>query len=55
MLMEFIFPLIWMLVVDFSIDETTMRFKGHHAKKDDIHRKILWIKDIKYFSESTHI
>ena len=33
MLMGFIFPLIWMLGVAFSIDETTMRFKGYHAEK----------------------
>ena len=33
MLMEFIFPLILMLGVAFSIYEMTMRFKCHHADK----------------------
>ena len=31
--MEYIFPLIWMPGVNFSIDETNMRFKGHCAEK----------------------
>ena len=33
MWMEFIFQLVWMLGVTFYIDETTMRFKGHHVDK----------------------
>ena len=33
MWMEFIFPLIWMIVVAFSMDEITVRFKFHHADK----------------------
>ena len=33
MSMEFIFPLIWMLGVAFSIDEMTRHFKGHHTDK----------------------
>ena len=32
MWMEFIFPLIWMLGVTFSMDEMTMCFKGHHTE-----------------------
>ena len=33
MLMEFIFPLIWMIGVEFSMDEIIMRFKDNHADK----------------------
>ena len=33
MLMEFIFPIIWMLGVNFSIDEMTMHLKVRHADK----------------------
>ena len=33
MWVDFIFPLIWMLGVALSIDEMTMRFKGHHTEK----------------------
>ena len=40
MLMEFIFPPIWILGVAFYTDEMTMRFKGKHEKKDDV--QIFW-------------
>ena len=33
MWMDFIFSLIWMLGVTFSMDEMTMRFKGQHEEK----------------------
>ena len=33
MWMNFVFPLIWMLGVTFSMDEMTMRFKGHHTDR----------------------
>ena len=33
MCMDFIFPLIWMLGIKFSMDEITMIFKGHHVEK----------------------
>ena len=32
MSVDFIFPLIWILGVTFSMDEMTMCFKGHHAE-----------------------
>ena len=51
MLMVFIFPLVWVLGVAFSIDEIIMRLKGHYAgkKKDDLQIKRWWITDICYF------
>ena len=33
MLMQFILPLIWMLGVDFLMNEITMHFNGHYAEK----------------------
>ena len=33
MWIEFIFLLIWMIDDIFNMEETNMRFKGHHAEK----------------------
>ena len=51
------FPIIFMIGVAFSIDEMSMRFKGHHADKEnyDTQRKRCWITGIQYLEERMHI
>ena len=62
MWMDFIFPLICMLGVTFSMDEITMHFKGHHVDKimmaykaegDGLYTDTIFINDthIKYLCE----
>ena len=57
MLMGFIFPLIWMLGVAFSIDEMNMCFKGHHVDKKTMMYKSkgYGLQTYGIFRKDTHI
>ena len=57
MWMEFIFPIIWMLGVTFSVDEITMIFKGHHVEKINMTYKTEGdgLKTDDIFRKDTHI
>ena len=57
MLMGFIFPLIWILGVAFSIDEVNISFIGHHAYKKGWckNQKVMYYIHMIFFRKDTHI
>ena len=57
MSMKFLFPLIWLLGVAFSIDEKTMHFKGRHADKKGRckKKKVMDYTHMLFVRKDTHI
>ena len=55
--MEFVLPLVWVYGVTFSMDEMTMRLKGHHAEKIFITYKTegYGLQTDAIFRKNTHI